>query len=146
MPRRNLERQSGRSFECQGEKSFVEREEKHNYEVISFLHSFFIALSSFVVLLVELHKEDNDAETFSHCHFFGGLSAQCEEEEEDNAFKCIVVICCFVAMQLCKEDNNMGVFSRCHFFGVYYSLMQNTKRKTTTMMHLNASLSFVFLL
>lgn len=78
--------------------------------------------------------------------FFLGLSAQCEEEEEDDAFKCIVVICCFVAMQLHKEDNNMGAFSHCHFFGVYCNSMHNTKRKTTVMTHLNASSSSIVLL
>ncbi len=45
------------------------------------------------------------------------LNAQCKEDDNDNdVLKRIIVIYCFVAMQLHEEDDNMGIFLHLLFY------------------------------
>jgi hypothetical protein len=55
----------------------------------------------------------------------------------------VIIIYCFVVLQLGKEDDNMRMFRRHCFFGGYNSL-KSTKRMRTT--HSSTSSSFIVLL
>jgi hypothetical protein len=53
---------------------------------------------------------------FLHCRFFSLHFNAKRKEEDDDVLNCVIIIYCFVVLQLCKQDENMRMFQHHPFF------------------------------